>query len=282
LCAEPAPPDRGGIVRIATRDEEAVIAALPYVPERYVVDAWRLLDPEQEGYKDYAIRVAAMMDHLAESFAPSTVNILLGHMFVEGADTTGSEWSVHVSLPYAVPPSRLPAGAQYVALGHLHRSHRLHAAPVPAQYAGSPLQLDFGEQGQSKSVALVHATAGQPARVETIPLLAGRSLRTVEGTLEDLRAMAAHFGSDYLRVYVRLAEPVTALADQVREFLPNAVQVRPSFSAVPSLSHSQPGPRSSPAEQFTDWHLRHHTVPASEPLLGVFRKLYEEARHAAG
>lgn len=121
LCPEPVPPDQGGILRITAGSEQAVIAALPHVPERYIVDAWRLLDPEQDGFKEYSDRVAGMMNALAGSFGASTVNILIGHMFLNGAEASGSEWSVYVSLPYAVPAARVPATPQYTALGHLHR-----------------------------------------------------------------------------------------------------------------------------------------------------------------
>jgi exonuclease SbcD len=282
LCPEPAPPDQGGIVHIAVGDEQAVIAALPYVPERYIVDAWRLLDPEQEGFKDYAERVASMMKALSGSFTGSTVNILLAHMFLNGAEASGSEWSVHVSLPFAVPPARIPSTAQYAALGHLHRPQTIGGSPVPTRYSGSPLQLDFGEQQQPKSVTLVDAVAGRPAQVEQVPLTAGRALRDIEGTLEDLRGRAVEFGDDHLRVYVKLAQPIAGLADQVREFLPNAVQIRPKFPDSPDNSPRSKSIQSiSPQEEFAKWFVGYHTVAPPESLLNAFRILYEEALHAA-
>jgi len=284
FCPLPAPPDQGGVLRITARNEEAAIAVLPHVPERYIVDAWRLLDPEEEGFKDYAERVARMMSALAGSFTGSTVNILMGHMFLNGAETSGTEWQIHVSLPYAVPPARIPATAQYVALGHLHRPQDVPGAPAPTRYAGSPLQLDFGEEQQRKSVTLVEAFAGKPAHVEVIPLTAGRSLRTVEGTLDELRSQAESFGNDYLRVFVKLPHPVSGLFEQVREFLPNAVQVRPKYpdqrvDSEPEKSARQQ--RLSPEEQFAEWYLGYHTAPPPKALLETFRSLYEEALHAA-
>jgi exonuclease SbcD len=281
FCPEPAPPDQGGVIRITAGNEQAVIAALPHVPERYIVDAWRLLDPEQEGFKDYAERVARMMDALAASFTGSTVNILVSHQFLSGAEASGSEWSVHVSLPYALPPARIPSTAQYVALGHLHRPQDVTNAPVPARYAGSPLQLDFGEEQQRKSVTVLEAVAGQPARVEVIPLASGRSLRTMEGTIDELRAMAPEVGNDFLRVYVKLGQPVTGLADQVREFLPNAVQIRPKMQYAGQPEPPSPVKPLSPEQQFAEWYQGYHTVPAPERLLNAFRELYEEAARAA-
>jgi exonuclease SbcD len=203
-------------------------------------------------------------------------------MFLNGAEASGSEWTVHVSLPYAVPPARIPATAQYCALGHLHRAQDVAGAPVPARYSGSPLQLDFGDQQQRKSVTLVEAIAGRPARVEAIPLTAGRALRDVEGTMEELMARAAEFGDDYLRVFVNLVQPVSGLADQVRDFLPNAVQVRPKLpEGIASDPALRPEPGFTPEQQFAEWFCSQHTVPPPHTLIDAFRQLREEACHAA-
>src|SRR3970282_2234205 len=92
------------------------------------------------------------------------------------------------------------------------------------------LQLDVGEREQEKSVALLEAHPGRPAPVETVPLSAGRRLRDLEGTLAELQALAADAGDDYLRVRVLLPEgPVPGLTRQVREALPNALEVVPVY-----------------------------------------------------
>lgn len=281
ICPEPVRPDQGGIITIQTTREKAIIAALPHVSERYVVDSWQLLAPEQDWYADYTDRVASMIGVLARSFTASTVNILLGHMFLNGSDSSGSEWTVHVGLPYAVPPARLPASAQYVALGHLHRPQEI-AAPVPARYAGSPLQLDFGEREQRKSVTVVDALPGRPATMDIIPLTSGRALRDVEGTLADLAARAGEFGSDYLRVNVLVEQPVPSLADQVRSILPNALVVRARLTGGPEAAPRFERRSISPEEQFSEWYQRaNDNLLPPEPLLTAFRQLREEALHAA-
>ena len=281
ICPEPARPDEGGIITIETAREKAIIAALPHVSERCVVDSWQLLDPERDWYADYTDRVASMIDVLARSFTASTVNILLGHMFLNGSDSSGSEWTVHVGLPYAVPPARLPATAQYVALGHLHRPQDITAAPVPTRYAGSPLQLDFGEREQRKSVTVVDAAPGRPATLDIIPLTSGRALRDVEGTLADLAARVGEFGTDYLRVNVLVEQPVPSLADEVRNILPNALIVRARISAESETPQRPDRASVSPEEQFTQWYQRFNdNVLPPESLLTAFRQLREEAMHA--
>ena len=282
IRAEPAPPDEGGIVTVTAGGERALIAALPYVSERYVVDSWRLLNPARDWYADYTERVAGMAQVLARSFTPSTVNVLLGHMFLHGADSSGSEWTVHVGLPYAVPPARLPDNAQYIAVGHLHRPQDVIGSPAPARYAGSPLQLDFGERGQRKSVTIVDAAAGRPTRIEMIPLTSGRELRDVEGTLEELTARSDEFGGDYLRVTVALEQPFPGLADHVRTVLPNALIIRAKLPAEAQAAPPSDRRSVSPEDQFIDWFRRSNSgVSPPDALVSAFRQLRSEATHAA-
>ena len=86
-----------------------------------------------------------------------------------------SERPIQVGGAYTVDATAFPAGAQYVALGHLHRPQRV-AAPVPARYAGSPLAYSFSETGQAKAVCIIDVAPGRAADVREVPLRAGRPL----------------------------------------------------------------------------------------------------------
>jgi exonuclease SbcD len=91
---------------------------------------------------------------------------------------------------------------------------------APIWYSGSPVQVDFGEAGAAKHVVLVEAAPGTPAQVREIPLAAGASLRTLTGTLDELRQIVAAEDLTGVWLRVRLTEPARAgLADDVRELL---------------------------------------------------------------
>src|SRR5260370_27017322 len=172
------------------------------------------MGPEETWYAAYEERIGQMCVKLTDTFSSSTINILRGHLYVSGSQTSGSEREIHVAQPYAVSPQRFPASAHYIGLGHLHRPQEV-MAPSPCRYAGSPLQLDFGEQGQEKRVVLIEAHTGKSARLESIPLSSGRRLRAVAGTLEELEESASNFGQDYLHVTVYTTGRVPGIADRV-------------------------------------------------------------------
>jgi exonuclease SbcD len=276
---EVRPPERGGVVSLASRDgrEEARVAVLPFVPERKVTDACALLDAEHTWYEAYAGRIEQILAALVRDLPASSVNLVLAHLLVDGALVGTGVRELHLGRIYGLNPQQLPSSVQYVALGHLHRPQEL-TAPSRTFYAGSLLELDFGEKEQEKRVLIVEARAGRAAAVESVPIAAGRRLRDVSGSLAELRRLAGELGDDYLRVTVRSDGPAPGLADRIRELLPNALDVavdhpRTLFD-VPATPERV---RLEPARLFATYYERRNGAPASPPLLRLFETLYEEA-----
>jgi DNA repair protein SbcD/Mre11 len=243
------PPDQGSMVEVPARDgdEAALVACVPFVPERRFGDAAALFRATEDWYLSYAEGMGRLLGAMAEPFRPDRVNVLLAHLFTDGAIPGGGEHQVSIGIEYAVSPSRLPATASYVALGHVHRPQAVRGAPSPTRYAGSLLQLDFGEAEQTKSVAIVEASPSRPAKVREVALTSGRRLVDVEGTLEEVLARGTGLADAYLRVFVRTNGPVPGVAERIRDALPNAVDVSLRYERAddgreegPPLSSLQP------------------------------------------
>ena len=276
---EPVRPTDGGVIEISANGESARIAVLPFVTAGKISDAARLFDPEADRFQEYAERIGAMAERLAESFSSKTINILLAHLYVDGSVTSGSEREIHVSKPYAVSPQRFPSTAHYIALGHLHRPQEI-TGPSPCCYAGSPIQLDFGEQGQQKRVLLVEAHPGKPAAITSVPLTSGNTLRSIAGTLEELQSQAGDFANDLLRVTVRLEKPAPGIADRIREFLPNALHINIELPELPESSGVVTS-GSDPVELFANFYKQRNASEPPEGVARLFRDLYEEEIHAS-
>ena len=73
----------------------------------------------------------------------------------------------------------LPA-VSYAAFGHIHKPQKLPGTQVTGRYAGSPIQLDFGETGERKSVVLADLRPGRQANIDIVGLSGGRQLRRLE------------------------------------------------------------------------------------------------------
>jgi exonuclease SbcD len=278
--AEVRPSDQGGVVAVASRDgrEQARVAVLPFVPERKVIDACAVMGEEHEWYAAYAQRIEQILALLTAGFGPRTVNLVLAHALVAGARVGTGERPLHLGEIYGLTAQQLPGDVQYVGLGHLHRPQEL-MAPSRTAYAGSLLELDFGETEQEKRVVIVEAAPGRAAALESVPLRSGRRpLRDVAGSLEELRAMAEALNGAYLRVKVRTDSPVPGIADQVRAILPDALDVeadyprtaseRPAASRTGGLGYE---------DLFRDFYRRRNAAEPAEDLLALLREVHEEA-----
>jgi exonuclease SbcD len=274
-----APPADGGMVELRSRDgsEAALVACVPFVPPRRFGNAAALFRATEEWFQSYADGMGRLLTAVTEPFREDRVNVLLAHLFTDGAIPGGGEHQITIGIEYAVSPSRLPATASYVALGHVHRPQAVRGAPSPTRYAGSLLQLDFGETEQTKSVTVVEASAGRPAKVREVALSAGRRLVDVEGTLDEVLVRGRALQDAYLRVFVSTDGPVPGIAGQVRDALPNAVDVSLRYERD---EERDDGPMISsllPREQFVAYFRREHGVEeVPGGLLGAFDEVLED------
>ena len=281
VVARPQAADKGGIVRFETRrGERAVIAAVPFAATRDLVSAATLAADETVARQRYADGLRGMVTHLCKHFDPDAVNLLMAHTHIEGAVLSGSEREVHVGEQWAAAAQALPVDAHYVALGHIHRPQALTAAPSPTEYAGSPIQLDFGEEGEAKSFVVIDAEPRRPAKIKRIPYEGAKPLRTVRAGLSELETRSAELReSGWLRVRVPLDIPDPDLNSRVRQLLPNAVVVAVELPERPVPTETRPASGSPPIELFRAYFRdRHGGRDPDEALLVAFHELMAQAK----
>jgi exonuclease SbcD len=277
------PPDRGGIITLASRDgaSSVELACVPFVPERRFGDAAALFDASESWYQSYVEGMGNLLAAIAAGFTPGAASVILGHFFTDGALVTpgGGERELTIGIAYAVPPSRLPGTVSYVALGHVHLPQAVKGSPVPARYAGSLLQLDFGESGQRKSVSIVEVDPRLPAKVTEIPLTSGRPLTDLRGTFDEVVAQGAAAGDAHLRVYVQTEGPVPGLADRVREELPNALDIHLVYDRDEYQPSETPVSSLQPRDQFVAYYRRQHQTEPPEEILSAFDEVLDLEVH---
>lgn len=275
--ASVARPDEGGVVELQARSgEKANIVLLPFVSQRGIIHADALMnDAAAKLAAEYADRMARVLAALCANTPKDGVNLVLAHAMVHGGTMGGGERSAHTVFAYSVPTGAFPSNFHYVALGHLHRQQRLEGA-CPIHYSGSPLQLDFGETEHIKSVNLIDGVPKQPVTVEQVRLSSGKRLRKVKGGLAELERLADQLRDDYLLVEVD--EPQhPGLADQVRNLLPNAVEVRLSASGAPASA--APDERQGRPQDLFNRYLKELGQP-NEQVEALFGKLLDEVLDA--
>lgn len=105
------------------------------------------------------------------------VNVLVSHLFMTDGKIARPEEPLDEARPIVTVggagemfASMVPAGIQYVAMGHLHRHIITATEPIPVVYPGSILQYSFSEAGQPKYVEVVDIEPGKTAQHEAIEL----------------------------------------------------------------------------------------------------------------
>jgi exonuclease SbcD len=274
----PKRPGSGGTFSLRARDgSEVRVAALPFLSHRYAVRAAEVMFHEfAEHALDYSQRVSQIVGMLTEGFTADTVNLVTAHATLLGGRRGGGERDVQTRLDYELSAGMFPPSAHYIALGHLHRQQEI-PGPCPIFYSGSPLAIDFGEEGNEAAALIVTAEPGIRADARPVPIAGGRRLRTLRGTLDQVIAEGEQAGDAYLRVV--LAEPGRAgLGDLVREQLPNTLEV-----LLDDAHRPRPGGRTGdrpsragrgPLELFGDY-LAEQNV-ADPRLTALFAELLDE------
>lgn len=274
----PRPISRGGVISFESREAEAVnVAVVPFAPTRTLVSALELAADETQARQRYADGMRRIVEHLATSFRADAVNLLMAHTHLDGAHFSGSERTVHLGDEWATTPQTFPSTAHYVALGHIHRPQRIDASPALAEYAGSPLQLDFGEIGEEKSFVVIDARPRQPVRAERVPYEGGRPLRDVRATLAELERDATQLREQgWLRVKVPLPARDPELNAKVRRLLPNAVSVHEELPASETTNNVVRTSAMSPADAYRTYCQSEHGSVPEDCLVEKFTTLYAE------
>lgn len=257
-------PDEGGVLDLETASGTAHVAAFPFLKAAQVVD---FMDRADRWYGDYADRVRRLCEVYAEAVAErrggNGVGLLVAHFMVGGVSVaTGAprgERELHMGEAYTATSQAVPTSLDYVALGHIHAPQAVPGSGVPAQYAGSLLQLDFGEAGEEKRVVLVDAAAGIPAEVRSVPITAGRRLVRAGGDWDSL-AGRDDLDDVWLDLSVDTDGPEPGLADLARERFPHLVKVQAVYERPEAPERSVEG--LPLADLYRAFHIQAHGGPA--------------------
>lgn len=266
--------EQGGVVEALG----AKVALLPFLSERRLVKAGDLLQGDSaEWKKTYGATMGLVLKNLAQGFGPD-LNLLMAHLTVEGGQLGGGEFTFHTTNSYAIQSTDFPQTLSYVALGHLHRQQPVSEAPI-AWYAGSLIQLDFGEGEDSPRGALiVEVEPGLRPRVHEVKERWGKPLKTFRVSRESLdrRWNEIREFAGYSKVVIegkgnpalreRLFKEIPDLLE-VEFFVPELEEASPAVVAVENLDW---------VEAYAQYRREANSNEACPELLSAFRQVYEE------
>ncbi len=271
----------GTPVLLGPAEAPVAIYPVPYLDP----DAARFALAAEPLPRSHQAVMSAAMDRVRADLAgrPGHRCVVIAHAFVVGGQPSDSERSIAVGGVDSVAADTF-AGADYVALGHLHGAQQPRGTTgTVLAYSGSPLRYSFSERAHTKSVLLVDLPPTGPVSVTTVPLEQPRPMAELAGTLDELIALdgyAEHWLSVRLTDRARPDRPI----DRLRARFPHLLHVEfaPAGVAAAYPSALLPATERDPRELGSDF-LRHVTgVPATAEELELFAQAYATALAEAG
>ena len=261
-------------------DPVASVACVPFIPPGAIAN-YATDDPTRfEGNYADGIRMLnrRLLDEAQDAAGRRNVVLYAAHLHVQGARPGKSERQITVGDDYATHLDGLER-ALYCAFGHIHDPQLLPGGVAQGRYAGSLIQLDFGESQQQKHAVLV--TIGDDVRMEARDLPGGRPLVDFSGSLAELEARAAEGGLDgcILRGRIDSEDPIPDLAHRVREWSPqcevfNLIN-RVAGQKVKAIDTNVSDEREpAPEELFMEWRTNRATgiKAPDEAVAALFRE----------
>ena len=167
------------------------------------------VDSSQSGVLAEAMRLINLDVASRRKKSTKPVRVLVAsHAFVQGATGSDSERNIKDVKVGGLgqADAAVFAGADYVAMGHIHRPHAKNEIKGPGstilRYSGSPIPFSFSERDHVKQVLVVDITAEgvKDSAVESIFAPKLRGMLQIEGTLEEVLSNKYPESDDWVKV----------------------------------------------------------------------------------
>ncbi len=276
-------PPADAVVTVETASGPLHVGLLPWPePARMSIDAGASAGDARVRDAD---RVASVIAEYAQELTARRrreggAAVLLAHVMVANARPGGGEREMTMGITYVVSSAALPVDLDYIALGHVHRPQSIPGLAAAGRYAGSPMALDFSDEGLAPSACLVEIS-GDRTTHRLLPLTSSRPLVRLHGPLDRLAGRAAAHPGAWFACEVELEAPVMDLVRRVRDEVPDALRVEPRY---PEADEPAPGPGEAggdPAAGLGDLYAEWHRA-SGRPLTAARAAAFAEAVAAGG
>ncbi len=179
------------ILRLKNPDglTEVIVAAVPFLRDRDL----RYSEAGESSFTRQTKIKEAISNHyhglagiLAENLEENVPVIATGHLYASGATAAEKQNNIYAGNEENIDADQFPALFDYIALGHIHRAQAV-GGKENIRYSGSLIPLSFSETADTKSVCLLHFEGKTLNRIETIEAPQFRRLKTIQGTLDEVK-----------------------------------------------------------------------------------------------
>lgn len=174
---------------------ELVVAAVPFLRDRDLrysqagEGSYERLQKVREGMAAHYRNIAELVEPFREQKIPL---LATGHLYASGAMASDKQDNIYAGDVENIEAEQFPSIFHYIALGHIHRP-QLIDEQEHIRYSGSLIPLSFSETKDDKSVYILHFQRDQLMQVETVAVPVFRRLKSISGTLQEVKESLRRF-----------------------------------------------------------------------------------------
>ncbi len=269
-----------GFVELKIRNEKAVVLAVPYPSEKRLGEVlYQDNEEEDERASSYEKRVGELFRQLEKKFREDTVNLTVTHLFVNGADPSGSERASTLGGSFLVNSATLPR-ADYTALGHIHRMQIIPGTDKKMRYSGSPIQYNISEAAYGKKFIVVDIDTAKETEITEvdIPTFKPIELWQVDSIEEAIARCEAHKNEESW-IYLEIKTDRPLREDEIKamkSLKKDILEIRPIIESIEQQEAADNIYELSFEEQFSEFYkLQNGTEPRRE-LIDLITSLLED------
>nr|WP_263313382.1 exonuclease subunit SbcD [Mammaliicoccus sp. Marseille-Q6498] len=194
------------------------IYVMPYFTPADIRQAYNIKDIQshQEATAYVVKQIESVLDK-------DKTNILVGHLFVAGGESSDSERPLSIGTIETVTANTFKS-FDAVMLGHLHHPFAIKSDYI--FYSGSLMQYSFSEENQAKGYRLFEFE-GKAFTQKFIPVEPRRSFHVVNAAYEDViqEKIEIPHKQDYFHFRLTEMDHVTDPLMKIRDIYPNTLQI---------------------------------------------------------
>lgn len=269
---------REGMLELKLGKESIITLTLPYPSEKRLNEVFIDKSSDEDRQSSYSDRIKLVFSELSKFYREDTINIAVSHIYVTGGESSDSERQIELGGSLAVTPEALPAQAQYIALGHLHRPQRVKGIQTKAYYSGSPIQYSKSEVGYSKCVYIIDVKAGEEAKVQEVYLKNYKPIelwkcKGIEEAIEKCRMNSDK--NSWVYIEVETEEYIAQeYIKQMNEYKNDIVEILPKIVGQEVEEQEEINiSEKSILELFKDFYTAQRNVEPQEDVLKLFSEI---------
>lgn len=189
----------------ASTEPQAIVCAIPYLRPRDLINSiagqsgsekqQNLQQAISDHYQSIYVLAKEEQSRILKGSNTQVPIIATGHLTTVGAKSSESVRDIYIGTLDAFPSSAFPP-ADYIALGHIHRSQKIGGSDH-IRYCGSPIPLSFDELNNDKIILVAEFNNGALTQVSSEQIPRFQPMHLIKGDLKSIESEIRTLATQY-------------------------------------------------------------------------------------